>query len=163
MCNRFVQKGHEVRPGQRALVLMRGPGGEFELPFDEAAFGGPARNESRNYWIRREGAEPVLVPDVSLFGEKDKVTAEQNWEEVPAGTAMEGLLLPRPPGKEYRLLKVVTQEATAEQAARLGNNRVPILRRCEARCEESAGQQDAAPLNFPQARKESRGEQGELL
>ena len=45
------------------MVLMRGPGGEFEIPFEEAVFGGPARNESRNYWIRREGAEPVIVPD----------------------------------------------------------------------------------------------------
>ena len=40
---------------------------------------------------------------------------------------MEGLLLPRPPGKEYRLLKVVTQPATAEQLARLGNDRVPVF------------------------------------
>ncbi|MEA3187538.1 MAG: hypothetical protein QOD99_1368, partial [Chthoniobacter sp.] len=29
------------------MVLMRGPGGEFEIPFDEAIFGGPARSESR--------------------------------------------------------------------------------------------------------------------
>ena len=127
MCNRFVQKGREVKPGQKAMVLMRGPGGEYELPFDEATFGGPARIESRNYWIKREGAEPVLVPNISGFGEKDKATGEQNWEEVPAGSSMEGLLLPRPPGKDYRLLKVVTQAATSEQIARLGDERVPVL------------------------------------
>ena len=127
MCNRFVQKGREVRPGQRALVQMRGPGGEFEVPFDEAVFGGPARNESRHYWLQREGAEPVLVPDISSFGEKDKATKEQHWEDVPGGSSMEGLLLPRPPGKDYRLLKVLTQAATADQIARLGNDRVPIL------------------------------------
>ena len=40
-------------------MLLRGPGGEFEVPFDEAVFGGPARNESRHYWIQRTGAEPV--------------------------------------------------------------------------------------------------------
>lgn len=128
MCNRYVQKGREVRPGQRTMVLMKGPGAEFEIPFDEAIFGGPARSESRNYWIEREGAEPVLVPDIERFGEKDKVTGQQNWEDVPAHSAMEGLLLPRPPGKDYRLLKVVTQPATAEQFARLGNDRVPLLR-----------------------------------
>ena len=105
---------------------MRGPGGEFELPF-EAVFGGPARDESRNYWIRREGAEPVFVPDVSKFGEKSKVTGEQNWEEVPEGSLLEGLLLPTPPGKDYRLLKVVTQPATQGQATRLGNDRAPIV------------------------------------
>jgi hypothetical protein len=58
-----------VKPGQRVMVLMRGPGGEFEIPFDEAIFGGPVRSESRNYWIRREGAEPVIVPEVERFGE----------------------------------------------------------------------------------------------
>ena len=81
------------------MVLMRGPRGEFEIPFEEAVFGGPARNESRNYWIRREGAEPVIVPDVERFGEKDKSTGTQNWEDVPAGSALEGLLLPTRPAK----------------------------------------------------------------
>jgi len=132
MCNRYVQKGREVRPGQRTLVLMKGPGGEFEMPFEDAVFGGPARNESRNYWIKREGAEPVLVPNIERFGEKNKTTGEQNWEDVPANSAMEGLLLPRPPGKDYRLLKVVTQPATQEQTARLGNDRVPVFSRNQA-------------------------------
>jgi hypothetical protein len=127
MCNRFVQQGREVRPQQNATVLMKGPGGFFDLPF-EAVFGGPARNESRNYWIKREGAEPVLVPDIERFGEKDTRAGVQNWEDVPTGTALEGLLLPTPPGKEYRLLKVVTQPATPDQIARLGNDRVPVLR-----------------------------------
>jgi hypothetical protein len=127
MCNRVVQDGREVKPGQKIMVKLRGPGGEFELPFEEAIFGGPARTESRNYWIKREGAEPVIVPNVERFGEKDKATGKQNWEDVPAGTALEGLLLPTPPGKEYRLLKVVTQPATPDQAARLGNDRAPVV------------------------------------
>jgi hypothetical protein len=32
-------------------------GRDFDLPFDEVVFGGPDRSESRNYWIKREGAE----------------------------------------------------------------------------------------------------------
>jgi hypothetical protein len=108
---------------------MRGPGGEFELPFDEAIFGGPARRESRAYWEKREGAEPVLIPGIERFGEKDKTTGAQNWEDVATHSAMEGLLLPAPPGKDYRLLKVVTQPATAEQTARFGNDRVPAFTR----------------------------------
>jgi hypothetical protein len=65
---------------------MRGPGGEFELPFDEAVFGGPARNERRHYWIKREGEEPVLVSHISKFAGKDRATQEQHWEDVPAGS-----------------------------------------------------------------------------
>ena len=127
MCNRFVQKGREVKPQLTATVLMKGPGGFFELPF-EAVFGGPAKSESRNYWIKKEGAEPVIVPEIERFGERDKVTGQQNWEDVPPGSALEGLLLPTPPGKAYRLLKVVTQPATPNQLARLGNDRAPVVR-----------------------------------
>ena len=68
------------------------------------------------------------MPEVERFGEKDKATGQQNWEDAPAGSALEGLLLPTPPGKDYRLLKVVTQAATADQLARLGNDRAPVLR-----------------------------------
>jgi hypothetical protein len=127
MCNRFVQNGREVRPGQKTTVLMKGPGGFFEMPFDEAVFGGPARSESRKYWIRREGAEEVIVPGIERFGERDKRTGRQNWASVPPESALEGLLLPSPPGKDYRLLKIVTQPATSEQSERLGNDRVPVL------------------------------------
>lgn len=128
MCNRVVQKDKVVKPGERITVLLRGPGGEFELPFPGAVFAGPARQESRNYWVRREGAEKVIVPEVTRFGEKNQATDEQGWEDLPPGLAIEGLLLPQPPGKDYRLLKIVTQPATPEQFARLGNDRVPVVR-----------------------------------
>src|SRR5262245_6270421 len=99
---------------------MRGPAGKFELPL-EAIFGGPARSESRNYWLHREKAEPVLVTDISAFGEQHEQTGAQGWELLPEGSSLEGFLLPQPRGKDYRLLKVVTQPATSEQLARLGN------------------------------------------
>jgi len=128
MCNRVVQKDKVIKPGEPISVLMRGPQGEFELSFSEAIFGGPAKLESRNYWIRREGAEDVRVPDVTRFGEKNKTTGEQGWEDVEPGSTLDGLLLPQPPGKDYRLLKIVTHPATPDQATRLGNDRAPIVR-----------------------------------
>ena len=127
MCNRVVQNDLIIKPGGRVTVLMKGPGGEFELPFNEAIFGGPAKKESRNYWIEREGAEEVIVPNVTRFGEKNQATEEQGWEDMRPGSALEGLLLPRPPGKDYRLLKIVTQPATPDQLARLGNDRAPVV------------------------------------
>ena len=129
MCNKFVQDGKVISPQGEAMVMMTGPGGDYTVPFT-AIFGGPARSESKGYW-KREGAEDVLVPNIESFGEKSKVTGEQNWEAVPAGTALQGLLLPeavaKKTGKPYRLLKVVTQQATADQEARLGNDRAPVL------------------------------------
>lgn len=127
MCNRVVQNKVIIKPGGRMTVLLRGPGGEFEFPFTDAVFGGPARSESRNYWIRRESAEDVIIPEVTSFGEKNKITGEQGWEELPTISALKGLLLPQPPGKDYRLLKVLTQPASPEQIIRLGNDRVPVI------------------------------------
>ena len=131
MCNRIVQDGRVIKPGERVMVLLRGPAGEFEVPYEEAVFGGPARSESRNYWLRREHAEPAIIPKVTGFGEKDKTTGQQNWEQLSAPAALEALLLPQPPGKAYRLLKVLTQSATPEQLAKLGNDRAPVMRRAE--------------------------------
>jgi hypothetical protein len=56
MCNRIVQKDAPIKPGGKVTVLMRGPQGEFEMPFTEAVFGGPAKRESREmrsmfYWM----------------------------------------------------------------------------------------------------------------
>ncbi len=127
MCNRVVQNDVEIKPGGKATVLLKGPGGEFELPFTDAIFGGPAKRESRGYWKGKEGAEDVLVPNVSKFGEKNKTTGEQGYEALPPGSLLQGLLLPQPPGKDYRLLKIVTQPATPEQIARLGNDRAPVV------------------------------------
>jgi len=118
-----------VKPGEKLTVLMKGPGAYFELPF-QATFAGPAKSECRNYWIKREGAEPVIVPDGDRFGEKHKVTDEQGWEDVPPGASLEGLLLPVTTGKngeDYRLLKIVTQPATPDQIVRLGNDRAPVI------------------------------------
>jgi hypothetical protein len=130
MCNRVVQNDVVIKPGEKAKVLMRGPQGEFELEFTEAVFGGPAKRESRGYWKSKEGAEDVIVPNVSKFGEKNKVTGAQGWEDVPAGSSLEGLLLPNTVaknGEHYRLLKIVTQPATPDQIARLGNDRAPVV------------------------------------
>ena len=73
MCNRVVQKDKVIKPGERVMVLMKGPGATFELPFEGAVFAGPAKRESRGYWITREGAEDVMVPDVTRFGERRRL------------------------------------------------------------------------------------------
>jgi hypothetical protein len=132
MCNRVVQNDVVIKPGEKAKVLMRGPQGEFELEFTDAVFGGPAKRESHGYWKSREGTEHVIVPNVSKFSEKNKATEEQGWEDLPPGSSLEGLLLPKQTAKtgdDYRLLKIVTQPATPDQIARLGNDRAPLSSR----------------------------------
>lgn len=69
------------------------------------------------------------MPNVQRFGERNKETDEQGWENLPPGSSLQGMLLPPPPGKDYRLLKIVTQPATDDQIARLGNDRAPVVLR----------------------------------
>jgi hypothetical protein len=147
MCNRFVQNGQEVRPGQRCVVKMRGPGGEWAMEYDGAVFGGAAKSEKRKYWLMAQRAEEVRIPGVSRFGERNKQTGQQNFEEVTPDSVMEGLLLPSPAGKDYRLLKVVTQPATAAQMQHLGNDRAPVFAAGgEPLARTSAPPQGPAPL-----------------
>lgn len=130
MCNRVVQKGKIIKPGEKIKVRMKGPGAEFDLEFDGAIFGGPAKRESKGYWKSKERAEEVIIPDVERFGEKNKTTDEQGWEDIEPGSSLEGLLLPdtvAKNGEHYRLLKVVTQPATPDQFSRLGNDRTPVV------------------------------------
>ena len=64
--------------------------------------------------------------------------------DVPPGSSLEGLLLPSPPGKDYRLVKVLTQEATEAELELLGNNRVPVVNRALLWNRTDAGR-DASP------------------
>lgn len=155
MCNRVVQKGRLIKPGEELTVLLKGPNGFFELPFD-AVFGGPARSEKLKYWQNVEGGELVVVPGVDRFGEKNKATGEQNWEDLPPASALEGVLLPQPAGKDYRLLKVLTQEATADQLARLGNDRAPLVRKPLLWCR-------LAEMEFPPENRTVWTTNGELI
>jgi hypothetical protein len=125
MCNRFVQNGRVVKPGEKATVLLRGPAGEFEIEFDQAVFSGNAREDKKRYWLRQ--ADEVIVPGISAYGEKHKVTGAQSFEEVPEGSKMLGFLLPQPEGKQYRLLKILTTDGGPIRTALFGNDRTPVL------------------------------------
>jgi hypothetical protein len=126
-----VQSRRPERPGphqtpRQTKGLAQGARGYFELPF-EGTFAGAAKKEKRQYWLDVERADEVIIPDVEGFEEANKETGAQSREATPPGTALEGLLLPQPPGKDYRLLKVLTQPTTPDQFARWGNDRAPVI------------------------------------
>ena len=128
MCNRVVQKGKVIKPGEKITVLMKGPGAEFELTFDGAVFGGPAKSESRGYWLKRERAEPVIIPDVSRYGEKNKTTEEQGWEDVQPGSSLEGLCAAAATTRQgLSAIESCHAARYTDQIARLGNDRAPVV------------------------------------
>ena len=67
----FVQppcaKSKIIKPGEKITVHLKGPGAEFDLEFDNAIFGEPAKRESKGYWKSKECAEEVIIPDVDRF------------------------------------------------------------------------------------------------
>ncbi len=109
------------RPGPRAPVRVKATGEVF----DQAVLAGCARHESRGWWKRQGATEAIR--EASRFAEKNKAPGAFTREDVPAGNVIEAMREPQPAGKEYRRRKVVTREATAEELARFGNNRVPVL------------------------------------
>lgn len=125
MCNRFIQNGRVVKPGEKATVLLRGPAGEFALEFPNAVFSGNAREDKKRYWLKQ--AEECVVPGITAYGEKNKTTGAQSFEEVPDGSKMLGFLLPQPEGKTYRLLKILTRDGGPTRTALFGNDRTPVL------------------------------------
>jgi hypothetical protein len=98
-----VQKDVVVKPGQRLMVLLKGRARSLRCLHTATVRGGLRQSEqgarAADYWIKREGAEEVLVPEVTRFGEKNKATEEQGWEDVAPGSALEGLLLPNRRGR----------------------------------------------------------------
>ncbi len=125
MCNRIIQGGKVIKPGERAKVLLKGPGGTFELEYDQAVFSGNAREDKKRYWLKQ--ADEVVVPGITAYGERNKETGAQSFEEVPEGSKMLGFLLPPPEGKTYRLLKILTTDGGPTRTALFGNDRTPVL------------------------------------
>ena len=57
MCNRVVQKDKVIKPGERVMVLMKGPGATFELPFKGAVFAGQGPSDFATKAAHRENDE----------------------------------------------------------------------------------------------------------
>ena len=57
----------------------------------------------------------MIVPSITRFGEKNKSTGEQAWEDVPLGSHLDGFLLPTPPGKGlYNYSKLLRNQRRKE-------------------------------------------------
>ena len=114
------------------MIRYNGPNGDWEQEITEGVFSGSARDDNPRAW--RHGTE-VLVPHVSAFGNRDDDTGDEDWEPVPAGSALEGYLLPQQElkdgsGGKYRLLKLgyLSGDRGAGEAvrARAHSDRSPV-------------------------------------
>ncbi len=89
---------------------------------ERLVWAGFARQESLGWWKRKGGAL-VDVP-ASRYAERSRNTGELVWDEVPGGGVIRGFVDPND-GKP--LLKVVTRECEASEAAFFGHHRICLI------------------------------------
>ena len=96
-----------------------------------AVWGGCARYETLlKKWLYTPGNELAQGPHVSEVAITDEETGKTRWGPAPSGAGLLFVLLPVITGKdgrEYRLGKLVTTEATPEELAYFRDNRVALF------------------------------------
>jgi len=118
------------------MRVHAGPDGKLPrafVPFRavRAIYAGAAKSEKLEYlWLRHKKGEEVLIPRVNKFGDYHLKHQKQMSHDLPADSAMKGVLLPEQTGKDgqpYRLLKVQTRPATPQEEELVGNDRMPVV------------------------------------
>ncbi len=129
MCNRIVQNKLVRYPGEPLVVVMRGPGGDWLMPLD-GIWSGSAQSEKPGYWLRAMHGVEVLIPGVTRIGEVDEDAGRDSWQELPDAMALRGILLPEQTkkfgGGTYRLLKLMTGQATGDLTGKFEKDRAPL-------------------------------------
>lgn len=129
MCTKYRTKDEEIRAGME-LDLLTHDGISLR-----GKWAGSATYERlQDLWLARRGNELVQIPqDVTEVSEEDKDTGEIVWTRAADGTRLFFVLEAAPAGKDYRLAKLVTIEATPEERAYFNQKRgsVPLTGRLE--------------------------------
>lgn len=116
MCARFEVNDRRLMPGRRVGCWLG------ERRSELFVWAGFARRESLGWW-KRKGGELVDVP-ATRYAERSRATGQLVWAEMPVGGVIRGLVDPND-GKP--LLKVVTRECEAEEAAFFGHHRICLI------------------------------------
>ena len=113
--------GHERKPGQ-------------PLPFQlasgalvEAVWAGSATEEKLEWWLRKAGSQLGQSEQVAAVASKADDDGEIIWGEAPAGAKLLFVLEAPPPGKNYRLAKMVTTAASPAQAVYFRHDRSSLF------------------------------------
>jgi len=154
MCARFRSVvGKEWKPGQPLpLELVDGTPAE-------GVWAGFATREKLAWWTRQPGNELAQGEAVAEIAERADDSGEMIWGAVPEGSRLLFVVEPSPVGKNYRLAKMVTTAATAEQSAYFRHGRYPVL----GKLRRDSSIEEIAPLAPPPPLLRKVAEQGELF
>jgi hypothetical protein len=119
--------------------LYRTPGGDerkpgtpllFQLPdgqMVQARWAGSAQEEKLPWWLRKPGHQLVQSEPVAAIALKAEDDGEMIWGDAPAEARLIFVLEPSPPGKNYRLARMVTTPTTPAQLAYFRHERFALF------------------------------------
>jgi hypothetical protein len=120
----------------------------------EAKWAGSAKEENLDWWLRKPGSELAQSEPVAAVASKADDDGELIWGDAPADARLLFVIEAAPPGKSYRLAKMVTTAATPAQAAYFRHDRAALFGRLRA----DGGIQRIAPPAPPQPRGPAQAE-----
>ncbi len=93
----------------------------------EPVWAGSAQEEKLAWWLHKAGNELAQTGEVSEIAIKADDTHEPVWGAAPAGARLIFLLEAPPPGKNYRLAKMVTTAANPAQVSHFRHERFSLF------------------------------------
>jgi hypothetical protein len=93
----------------------------------EGIWAGSATEEKFAWWLRDAGNQLTQSEPVAAVASKADDDGEIIWGEAPTGARLLFVLEASPPGKNYRLAKMVTTAAKAAQIAYFRHDRAPLF------------------------------------
>lgn len=145
MCKKYTtgqkrEDSGEVRAGQEiefeAVECEAFSGMRITAKLKGRWAGSATHDKLKSYWLSKRFPGNQLVQitkDVTGISETDRETGEDIWAPAPEGTRLFFVLEASPPGRSYRLAKLVTVKARPEERAyfRQENDSVPLTGRIE--------------------------------
>ena len=113
--------GHERKPSE-PLPLQLADGSLVE-----GIWAGSAMEEKLDWWLRKAGNELVQSEVIAAIAVKADDNGEIIWSDAPAGARLLFVLEAAPPGKNYRLAKMVTTAANPAQIACFRHHRFSLF------------------------------------
>ena len=93
----------------------------------EGVWAGSATDERLGWWLRQTGNQITQSELVAAVASKADDDGEVIWGDAPDGTRLIFVLIAPPPGKNYRLAKLVTVAATPAQVAYFRHDRSALF------------------------------------